>query len=306
MHKLRITFLPININFSKRKPQKQSQCPSFEAGLTPKMMQEIQSCDIAWISQKLARKRIPNDFKGNKVVAWCSEKMVEITDQLNERFSLKQSQPKGIYVEDFAELNVDNYYMTGFCNMRPTKLKKGSSEEMSPGTIFFNSFKTAYAQAEEKHRWLFDWSFVNEIAEHNFATRFSSTNHFLDPFAHEFSHVPHLYVLFKRLGGKTLAEEFDKATSKEQVQEYQRKYSTRILQICDYALESPFEAIACDRSRDITRCLDEQTLMPIENPFIGTPYEQLSFWQRINIPYYSDEQRPLSEILRNFWNWKFN
>ena len=51
--------------------------------------------------------------------------------------------------------------------------------------------------------------------------------------------------------------------------------------------------------------LDKETLMPTKNPFKGTPYEKLSFWQRVNIPNCSDDERSLNEILRNFWNGKF-
>jgi hypothetical protein len=59
-------------------------------------------------------------------------------------------------------------------------------------------------------------------------------------------------------------------------------------------------------SRLIADSLDKTTLKPIKNPFKNTPYENLSFWQRRNIPKYSDEDRPLNEILRNFWNGKFD
>ncbi len=90
-----------------------------------------------------------------------------------------------------------------------------------------------------------------------------------------------------------------------QIEEYQKKYGKKLSQICNYALKNPFEAVACDISRVIADSLDKNTLMPIRNPFIGTPYEKLSFWQRVNIPKYSDEERPLKEILRNFWNGKF-
>lgn len=58
-------------------------------------------------------------------------------------------------------------------------------------------------------------------------------------------------------------------------------------------------------TRSVVSCLDKDTLMLTRNPFIGTPYENLSFWQRVNVSDYSDEDRPLKEILRRFWNGKF-
>ncbi len=56
-------------------------------------------------------------------------------------FGLKLALPKGIFVEDFKDLNVDNPSMYGFCNLAPTKLKKNSDEITPSRIIFFNSFK---------------------------------------------------------------------------------------------------------------------------------------------------------------------
>ena len=59
-------------------------------------------------------------------------------------------------------------------------------------------------------------------------------------------------------------------------------------------------------SRTIIDSLNKTTLAPARNPFTNTPYETLSFWRRVNNPQYSDETRPLHEILRNFWDGKFD
>lgn len=304
---MKVTFLPQNNNFNLSKNQHPNV--NFEAGLTPKMMQEIQNCDISWISQKLARKGIPNNFKGNKAIAWYSDKGIAIMEQLNERFGAKLALPEGIFVEDFAELNLsDSEKKTyGFCNSRPTKLRKNSDAITPPKFVFFNSFDTVNRQVPEEERLVaHDWNFISQIADSFYLLRQSATNHFLDFVLHEFSHVPNIDRMLQRFGGKESAKKIDIVKSAGYATEYKEKYGGKISQICDYALETPLEAVACDMSRTIAECLDKETLMPKRNPFVGTPYENLSIGQRIRIPYYNDAQRPLPEILRNFWNGNFD
>jgi len=47
--------------------------------------------------------------------------------------------------------------------------------------------------------------------------------------------------------------------------------------------------------------IDKETLKPIKNPFVGTPYEKGLISQE-----YSYRKRPLPEILGNIWNGKFD
>ena len=81
-------------------------------------MQEIQRADILEISSRLAKKGIPTDFKGNKIIAWCCDKTIEIFEQINQKFKTNLSLPKGIFVENFQSLNVDTPNMYGFCNLQ--------------------------------------------------------------------------------------------------------------------------------------------------------------------------------------------
>lgn len=287
------------------KPQKQNAV--FGAGLTPKIAQEIQQVDDLAISNRLAKKGIPTEFKGNKVVAWCCDKTVEIFEQLNEKYHTRLALPKGIYVDDFEKLNVDDVNATGFCNLFPTdKFKKNSNEFVPGDVIFFNSFETFKNQFPIEWQVLHNWNKINTIADAQYVTKYSSTNHFLDVFIHEFSHSTHEERLRKKIGGEVLEVKIDSVKTAKNIEEYKQKYGEKISQICKYALTNPLEAVACDMSRIITSCLDGNTLMPRKNPFIGTPYERLSLWKRVNIPYYVDEQRPLIEILRNFWNGNFD
>ena len=170
-----IFLLQKNTSLNNRK-----QKLTFKAGLSAKFVQEIANVDTIEVSNRLAKKGIPTDFKGNKVIAWCSEKAIEIFQQLNEQFNLKLTMPKGIYVEDFDNLNADTIY--GFCNLAPTKLKKNSNEIIPSRTVFFNTFETTKKQCPSEIQWLYDWNNVNEIADFNYSTKLSSTDHFLDFF----------------------------------------------------------------------------------------------------------------------------
>lgn len=278
---------------------------NFGAGLTPKMIQEIERTDVLEISKKLAKKGIPSDFKDNKVIAWCCDKTVEIFEQLNQRFGAKLALPKGIYVKDFAEFNVQKKSLAAFCNLAPNNLMKNSNDEIPAKTLFFNTFETALIDANPKIRWLYNWDNIDEIADANYLIGHSSTDHFLGTFIQEASHNAHLVRALKKIGGATLKAKIELFSNEQIIDEYQHKYGNKLMQISRYALTNPLEAVACDMSKIIADSLDKETLMPTRNPFISTPYEKLSFMQRVNIPNYSDKERPLNEILRHFWNGKF-
>lgn len=291
-------------NKSQSKPQKQNI--AFEAGLTPKMMQEIQRADVLAISHRLAKKGILTDFKGNKVIAWCSDKMVEIFEQLNKKFGMHLALPEGIYVEDFDKLDIPKKSLVGFCTLVPSVLRKNSNDEIPAKTLFFNTFETVVQDTSSNAKWIYDWGNIDQIADKNYLIGHSSTDHFLSTFLQEASHNAHLVRASKKIGGNPLAEKIKLFDDEQIAKEYQQKYGKKLALISKYALKNPFEAVASDMSKIIADSLDKTTLMPIRNPFIGTSYENLSFWQRVNIPNYSDEERPLNEILRHFWDGKFD
>lgn len=292
----------ISQNNDKYKKQKLP----FKAGLTPKIMQEIQQADVLEISNRLARKGMPTDFKENKVIAWCCDKTVEIIEQLNKRFGTKLALPKGIFVEDFERLNVNNPTIMGLCNpFSSDNLIKNSNVQISGETLFFNTFETLKSKMQVHEHKLYDWENIDNIADFNYAERISATDYFLDVFMHEFLHIAHKDRLLNKIGEENLEKSIDDAKNEIKIKSYRNKYGGRIVEICDNALTSPFEAVACDMSRTIVSSLDKDTLKPTRNPFIATPYENLPIWKRIIIPYYTDEERPLKEILRNFWNGKF-
>lgn len=276
---------------------------SFAAGLTSKIMQEIQCTNVVDTSNRLAKKGIPTDFKNNKVIAWCSEKVVDIIQQLNKQYGTKLALPKGIFVEDFTELAIDDSTITGFCNLLPAKFKKNSVEIISAQTIFFNSYKSLLSNASQGIKDLYEWKNLNSIANWKYKTKVSSSPHFLYEFLHEFSHVSHEDRLLNKLGGKKLAKILEAFNETEQLQKYRDKYGQSVHQICNYAENTPLDAVACDMSRIIAGSLDKETLMPTKNPFCGTPYEKLYFWEKNSKN--KDKDSKLWNTLRNFWNGKF-
>lgn len=298
---MKISFYAQNNNSIKP----QNNCVSFEAGLTPKMMREIQCTDVAEISKRLAQKGIPTNFQGNKVVAWCSEKTVGIIQQLNERFKLQLALPKGIYVEDFGQLKVDNPKIAGFCNLLPAQLKQGANEVTPEMTVFFNTFETARQNTPQAFHWLYNWNNVSELADINCTTKDASTDHFLGIFLHEQSHVSHEGHLLEKFSRSKVGKKLKSALEQKQIEKYQRKYGAKALQICGEATKSPLEAVACDMSKTIIGSLDKETLLPTRNPFVGTSYEQLPMLRRTIQSLKLNSFKSTKEVIRDFWNGKF-
>lgn len=276
---------------------------NFGAGLTPKMMDEIQKADALEISDKLGQKGIPSDFKDNKVVAWGCAKTVEIFEQINKKYGTNLALPRGIYVEDFEKLNIEDKNAVGFCNMAPTYLIKGSNDITPSRVIYFDTLNNKREKAHPNKKWLYDWNNINAISDYNFITGGSGTNFVLDVFIHEPSHVEHEEHLLDLYDGEVLLEMLKTVQSPAEVLRYQKKYGSQVSRICDYAMANPLEAVACDLSRQIVSSLDKNTLIPIKNPFARIPYQNqdLSLTQRIQA-----RIQPLNSILRNFWNGKFD
>lgn len=295
----------MKINFVLSNNKTHQQNVSFGAGLTPQMAEAIRNTDICEISKKLANEGIENDFKDNKVVAWCCDKTVEIFKQLNERYNLKLALPKGVFLEDFENLNIDNANscIYGFCNLLPTKLKKNSTLAIPEKTIFFNSFSASKEIIKDEIGCNSLWGNIDKISDNRFLDKNSSTDNFLDIFLHEFVHSSHEDKLLKQ---NNVVKKLKSMGDENYLKDFQQKYGQTLSQICEYASTSPMEATACDMSRRIADCLDPQTLSPTNNPFINSPYEKLSIKQKIMYSNLSKkEDLSLEELLRNFWNCRF-
>lgn len=263
---------------------------AFRAGFTKKMQQEVFEINPTKISEKLAKKGIPTDFKENKIIAWSCYKAIEILQQINNNFNQKLSFPKGIYVEDFNNLYVEDRFALGTCNLLFSKLRKDSNEVVPSRTVFFNS--------------IHNWDDIDSISDNQYAAKHFSTDFFLYPFLHEFLHVIHEDRLLNKLGGIKLKKILEKMNEDEQLQNYRKMYGSSVRQICNYAENTPLDAVACDMSRVISGVLDKETLIPTRDPFIDTPYEKQFFWQKKSNSTSNNEN--LYNILKKIWNGKFD
>lgn len=268
-------------------PKFQTKNIAFEAGLTPKILREIQQSDVLEISKMLEEKGIPNDFQGNKMIAWCCAKTVEIFEQFNDKFGTNLSLPRGIFAVDFKYLSTETPHAYGLCNLTRTTLIKGSNEIIPSRIVFFNT----------EH----NWDNINTIADQRYARKIAGTDFFLYSMFHENAHVTHEDNLLRKFDGETVAKKIISATKPWKKFIYKTKYGGRISQICSYATQDPLESIACDMPIKLIDSIDKETLKPIKNPFIGTSYEE-----GVKVQKYSDKERPTNEILRNFWNGKFD
>lgn len=281
--------------------------PSFSAGLTQSIAKEIQSADPILISEKLLKKGVSTNFDNNQTIAWCCNKVIEIVEHINKKYKMNFALPKGIFVKDFENLNIDDTKTKAFCNLRPFELYKSSEEVVPSRTIFFNNFETFKQDLLPENRFLYDWKNIDEISDLTYEIKHSPTNFFLDTFFHEFAHSIHETRLIKKLGVNKLSKQLDFVETIENTQAYRQKYGDKVKQICDYALKDQLEAVACGMSKTITESLDRNKIQPNKHPFIDKAFEKQFFWQpkRIRIPIYSDKERPLTEIIRNFWNGNF-
>ena len=267
--------------------------PSFNGGLSRKVASEIKNTNVANVSQKLLESNVITDFDNNKTVAWCCKKVVEIINELNQKYKLNLSLPKGIFVENFDNLNVRDKSMYAFCNMQPTILLKDSDTFVPSRTLFFNSFN---GDSFLKNRDFFNWENIDEIADFKFANKTAPTDYFLDIFFHEFAHVIHENHLINTLGGETVAQKLQQIEDLQGLGVYKAKYGKELSKICNSATINPLEAISCDISRRLSNKIDKNKLKYKTNPLKMSPYNN----------YYCESfNSDLDNILRKFWKGRF-
>ena len=249
---------------------------TFHAGMTKAILQEINSADVNKISNMLYRENgIISDFKRNKVAAWCSAKCVELIKSLNKNYNLKLGLPKGIFVEDFNALHINDKEAAGTTNFLPSRLLENSNEIVPENTIFFNEFKLFSYKDKNVY-----WDKIDEWADTNYDENFSATNFFMEIFIHEFAHVIHNNNLLRRMNMPELAKKIKQTQTPIYLRKFQDKYEKRLNNICTYASSHPFEAVACDLSKRIIDNIDQNTFEINKNIISQSPYERTNFITR--------------------------
>ena len=262
----------------------------FTAGLNTRIFKEINAAHPEKISETLLEKDIATFFNNNKIVAWCSEKVIAIIEELNTKYKFDFAFPKGIFVENFSKLKPEMQNSIGFCNLQPSILKQNSSEIIPSRVIFFND--------------MFNWENINTLSDINYKNGLTSNSHFIYPFLHEVAHVMHENNLLRFLNGEQLAQKLDKIFLLEQKQFFSNRYGKYLKQICNYATTNPLEAVACDIPALIIPNLAADLHLK-SNPFINSPYGKLSLIDKIKKLFNNDNGKTNFDILHSFWNGKF-
>ena len=274
-------------NFSSNKT-------TFRAGLTNQIKNEINSCDVRKISHELRNVNIESDFKGNKVVAWCVFRCTKLITEINNKHGLNLALPKGIFVEDFSKLNVNNQDAFGFMNFAPTFLHSDKKIITPEKTIFFNEFKDMNYKSGNKI-----WEQSDEIADMNFENKGATTDFFLEIFLHEFAHVIHEGNMQTKIHNGSNLVNIIISMLKSQNPAFQKLRPEISEKICQYATTNQLEMTACDLTKRILDNASRETLQPIGNFTRNSPYKVKNIFKEI-----FTLNNKFNELLQNTWNGK--
>lgn len=270
--------------------QRNNNSPNFHAGLTKQMRAEIRSCDINKISKELAKNNIQTDFKNNKVIAWCCLKCYELFK------SLKMPLPRGIFVDDFSNMNILIKEALAFSNPLPCKLYNDKDIVIPEKTLFFN-------ERPLKDEYTDYWESIDEAMDMQFAEKYSPNDFFLNTFLHEFSHIAHEDNLIKTFKPKKIESYYEKCCNNDFKEMFKIQYYQILSKICEYATESPSEAIACDMADRFVKNMDKESLRMKQNFIPTSPYKKLSFKEKfMGIK----KENNIDNLIRNFWYGKID
>lgn len=272
-------------NFSYNKP-------TFKAGLSKQIKSEINSCDIRKISNELRNFNIESNFKGNKVIAWCALQCTKLITEINNRYGLNLALPRGIFVEDFSKLNVNNQDALGFMNFAPTFLHSDKKIITPEKTIFFNEFKDMNYKGGNRI-----WEQTDEIADMNFENKGATTDFFLETFLHEFVHVIHEGNMQAKIHNGADLVKIIISMIKSQNPTFQKLQPEISEKICQYATTNQLEMTACDLTKRVLDNTSRETLQPNGDFTKNSPYEIRSIFSKI----FSSTDN-LEELLKNTWN----
>lgn len=278
------------------KVKNENNCFNFRAGLTKDIERQISSCNVQKVSAEFYRYGIPTDFKENKIIAWASLKCLQIIQTLNSKYNLNLGLPSGIFVEDFANIDIKNCEnILGFCNTIPQPFLKKNKRIFPEKTIFFNQYPDK--KCSDKN---FYWKNINLVADYKKAIGESPTNFFLDIILHEFAHAIHIDHLLKILNKNNYLKLLVKLKEIDETSSFREKYLKTISdESCIYAGTNPMESVACDLSKRILSSLEDHRLRPVKNFVEKSPYKECSiietFLSRIL-------EKKYDRLIRNFWN----
>ena len=140
------------------------------------------------------------------------------------------------------------------------------------------------------------WDQVDEIANMNFENKTTTTDFFLETFLHEFAHVMHEGNMQKNHSSSELVKIIISMV-KGQEPAFQKLKPEITEKISEYATTNPLEMIACDLSKRIINCTSKETLQPIGDFTINSPYKKQNLFKRL-----FERKDNLEKMLKNTWN----
>ena len=245
-----------------------SHIPSlnFKAGMTKAIKSEILMTDCNKVQKILQKEKgINANFAGNKVIAWSVYNVTKLLSGLRGLCKPKTFLPLNIMtrnVDDFYE--DDDSFICGFTNYLPYQNVENPKESLPAMSIIFNKD--------------FDWENLDGLSDIFSFRGVTTTDHFLEPFFHEFSHIMHGGNLMLKHSADKLPKVFDDMFDEGNKAKYRQKYQAHVrLNLCSYALESPLEMIASDMSKRLISNLSEDSMHFKKNPFRLSPYDPFNF-----------------------------
>jgi len=262
---------------------------NFKAGMNQRVLNEISRVDCVEVQKYLLKNNgINADFANNKVIAWSVAKVVELFSDLQTRYHRPFFAPIQITTESLKSYGKDDEkdFLYGFTNFLPSRLKNDSEQVTPAMSIIFNKD--------------FMWEKLDEISDSDYAKNQTATNHFLESFIHEFSHVIHEGYLLTKFNTNDAVERLKKLANPIKIGEFQENFGDLISKhICNYAKESPLDLIACDMSKRFIESLDT-TLSLTKNPFKNSPYSK--FYHFKNLLFVNN---PLDDLINKVFNGQY-
>ncbi len=246
---------------------------NFHGGLKKAIISEIQATDCNKIQKNLNKLYgIKSDFSNNKIIAWSMQKTIDLMQELNKKYRTPLICPLNVIVDNLENYFVDNSsQIYGFTNFLPCKLKKNSREITPALSIIFNKD--------------FPWDKLDEISDYDYFYNNTVTNHFLESFFHEISHVIHGGHLLKKYSENLFYSKLSKLNNKTTNMQLKKKFENIISEkLCKYASLNSFDLIACDLSGRFINSLDLNKLEFNKNPYKNSPYNLMFNLKKIFKP----------------------
>ena len=264
------------------------QSPSFKAGMNDYVKARFANFYAPYVSNNFRTVGIDADFGYNRPVACCCVVVYNIFDYLSKNYNLPfWAKPPSIRIYNDHELLIPKLKGSlGFCIPESQYVLMDQPAFEARSLFLNNAYNTTNA--------------IDDVANKNYQNRWSSTDHFLHTYIHEWAHNIHIDILYRTFGYDGMCPRararynswygapYDPNPSVNGVQHliqniFPKSYSDKEKEkikkeISQYAAGTitpdgrkiggnPFEVVAEYMTKNIVETLDKNTLLPTRNPF---------------------------------------